>query len=81
MSNLITIPEASRFEPVRGGLPGERRLPLRASDSRTILADLRRRPLPQRAFLKKLLQRAAMNRAAYEFPVPTHAVSCLVDHT
>lgn len=82
MTKIVPITDASRLAPDRGGLPGraEHRA-FRTSDYRKVLSEMRMRPPSQRAFLKKLLKRAAITGAIHEFPVPNHAVLSLVDHT
>ena len=82
MSKLIPITDASRFCPDRSGLPGRTKRPaFRTVDYRRMLTEMRLRPPSQRAFLKKLLKRAALTGAAQEFPVTLHAVGNPVDHT
>jgi hypothetical protein len=44
------------------------------SDYRRLLSELRLRPLSQRAFLRKLLNRALANGAHTEFPVTNRVV-------
>jgi len=82
MSELIFITDASRSALDRSGLPERaQRMALRTSDYRKLLSDMRTRPPSQRAFLKKLLMRAALSAAVHEFPVINHAVPSLVNHT
>jgi hypothetical protein len=82
MSKLISITHASRFAPDRSGLPTRiNRTAFRTADYRKMLSEMRMRPPSQRAFLKKLLKRAALAGVSYEFPVTNHAVLNLVDHT
>ena len=82
MSKLISITDTGRFAPDRSGLP--RRIGpavRRTADYRKMLSNMRLRPPSQRAFLKKLLLRAMLTGAPYEFPVPNPAAPTLVDHT
>jgi hypothetical protein len=53
---------------------------LKTADFRRLLSDLKRRPLNEREFLRKLLKRAAAAKASKEFPatnltIPDHAAS------
>jgi len=82
MNKLVSSTDASHFAPDRSGLL--RRIKggaLRTADYRRRLAEMRLRPPSQRAFLKRLLQRAALTGAIIEFPVLHHAAPNLVDHT
>lgn len=82
MNKLVSITDASRFAPDRSGFHGRvKRVAVRTTDYRKMLSEMRQRPPSQRAFLKKLLKRAALTGAAYKFPVPNHAAPNLVDHT
>jgi hypothetical protein len=82
MSKLISITDASRFHPAGSGFEAPaKRAGFRTAAYRKMLSEMRMRPPSQRAFLKKLLQRAALTAAINEFPVPNHAVLNPVDHT
>jgi len=82
MNKLVSITDASRFAPDRSGLPGRiKRATVRTVDYRKMLSEMRQRPPSRRAFLRKLLKRAALIGATHEFPVANHAALNLVDHT
>lgn len=56
------------------------RFGLKTADFRRLLSDLKRRPLNEREFLRKLLKRAVAAKASKEFPatnltIPDHAAS------
>lgn len=70
MSQVIEI-SAACFSSAR---PGGSRLKTTA-DYRRLLSEMRLRPLNQRAFLRKLLQRAAANGVRSEFLIPISAVA------
>ena len=75
MTKVITIPASARLPfPELGN--SKKRYPLgrTTADFRRILSELSLRPPSQRAFLRKLLNRALVNRAQNEFPVPNHSV-------
>jgi hypothetical protein len=82
MSKLIAITEASRFNQTSSGLHERaKHAGFHTADYRRMLSAMRWRPPSQRAFLKKLLKRAAVSGAALEFPVTTHVALNPVDHT
>jgi hypothetical protein len=82
MSKLIAITEASRCNQTSSGLyERAQRAGFRTADYRRMLSEMGMRPPSQRAFLKKLLKRAAITGAALEFPVTTHVAHNPVDHT
>lgn len=82
MSKLISTTDASRFHPAGSGLECHaKRAGFRTATFRKMLSEMRMRPPSQRAFLKKLLKRAALTGAINEFPVPNHVVLDPVDHT
>jgi len=60
--HLLSDPEASHAPYV----PARR---MTTSDYRKLLSEMRQRPASQRAFLRKLLKRAAVNGATIDFPV------------
>jgi hypothetical protein len=80
-SDLITITNASRFCPGSNVQDRSKRTAVRIEDYRKLLSEMRIRPPFQRAFRKKLLKRAVLSRATYDFPVPNLAALHLVNHT
>jgi len=64
--HLLSDPEASRapYVPARKT----------TAQYRKLLSEMRLRPASQRAFLRKLLKRAAVNGAIIEFPVAAPVV-------
>jgi len=72
MANVIVIPAAKTTQNSQPKRACNGREDMRLSstaDYRRLLSDLKLRPASQRAFLRKLLRRAAMNSALYDFPV------------
>lgn len=71
MSKVIEISTAASFssaQPVGSHLKT-------TADYRRLLCDMRMRPWNQRAFLRKLLQRAAANGVRSQFLIPFSAVA------
>jgi len=72
MSNVIEMPQNDSL--------GAAVVPLRSprvrttADCRRLLSDLRMRPITQRIFLRKFLQRAVANGVRTSFPFPISAV-------
>lgn len=81
MTKLYVLPgNASPRLEVTPEHPSRTRRGLKTADFRRLLSDLKRRPLNEREFLRKLLKRAVAAQASKEFPAtnptfPDHAVS------
>jgi len=81
MSNVIVIADPNAARPKRTQGPRRNGHAHSTADFRRMLSDLKLRPPTQRAFLRRLLQRAAMHGAAHDFLAATPAVTTLATHT
>ena len=74
MPKVISISEARCFSPLAVKSGGKRdSRSITTADYRRLLSELQLRPPSQRAFLRKILKRAAVSGIPVAFPVTTHA--------
>ena len=75
MTRVIAVPASGRLPfPELGKSKGRHAQGWTTADFRRTLSELNLRPPSQRAFLRKLLNRALLHGENNEFPVPNHSV-------